>query len=280
MDTVMVLRELWRLRRYVAVVCVLALLTGAALISREYTVGVATARILVDTPKSQVADVSPKGSGLVALQANLLATIMVDGTIKSAIAQRVGVKPNELVGVTTAATDPSASGSSPVSGSSGPSAPSGPDAYALTTQIMTDNAGNTLPIIQLSAQAPTAAAASRLGNAAISSLNDYVVSKAAAQRIPHSDRLNINALNSSPAATEVRGPSKLIGVVVVLLVILIGCAAILGIQALVRGWRAASALEKAEDVPPVSGDLAFEDERRPSLGTEEDSFREALRAHR
>src|SRR5436190_15082089 len=109
MNTVTVLRELWRLRRYVAVVCVLALLAGAALISREYTVGVSTARILVDTPNSQVVGVSPKGSGLVALQANLLATIMVDRTIKSAIAHRVGVQSNQLVGMTGAATDTAAS---------------------------------------------------------------------------------------------------------------------------------------------------------------------------
>lgn len=269
----MVLRELWRLRRYVAGVCVLALLVGGALISREYTVGVATSRILVDTPSSQVVDVSPKGGGLVALQANLLATIMIDGTIKSAIAQRVGVQPNQLVGVTTAATEPTASGPAPVS------TPSGPSAYVLSTQIMTDNAGNSLPIIQLSAQAPTAIAATRLANAATSSLSDYVASKAAAERIPHSDRLEINALNASPAATDVRGPSKIVGVVVVLLVILIGCTAILGIQALIRGWRAASAREQAEkNVSPGAGSLDFEDERLPSLVTEEDSFRNALRA--
>ena len=270
----MVLRELWRLRRYVAGVCVLALLAGGALISRQYTVGVATARILVDTPSSQVVDVSPKGGGLIALQANLLATVMVDGTIKSAIAHRVGVQPNQLAGVTAAATEPSASGPAPVS------APSGPHVYALTTEILTDNAGNNLPIIQLSAQAPTATAASRLANAAITSLNAYVVSKAAVERIPHSDRLDINALNSSPAATEVRGPSKIIGVVVVLLVILIGCATILGIQALVRGWRAASAREQARTVSPGSRNLDWADERVPSLATEEDSFRKALRAER
>lgn len=279
MDLVKLLRELWRLRRYVAGVCVLALLAGGALISREYTVGVATTRILVDTPSSQVVDVSPKGSGLIALQANLLATIMVDGTIKSAIAQRVGVQPNQLVGLTTAATEssasePSSSGSAPVS------VPSGPSVYALTSQILTDNAGNNLPIIQLSAQAPTATTASRLANAAITSLSDYVASKAAAERIPHSDRLDINGLNSSPAATEVRGPSKIIGVVVVLLVILIGCSTILGIQALVRGWRAASAREQAKTVSPGSGNLDWEDERVPSLATEEDSFRKALRAER
>lgn len=274
----MVLRELWRLRRYVAGVCVLALLAGAALISREYTVGTATARILVDTPSSQVADVSPKGVGLVALQANLLATVMVDGTIKSAIARRVGVKPDQLVGVTTAATEPSTGSST--SGPAPVSAPSGPNVYALTTQILTDNSGNNLPIIQLSAQAPTATSATRLADAATASVSDYVASKAAAERIPNSHRLQINALNASPAGTDVRGPSKIIGVVVVFVVILLGCAAILGIQALVRGWRAASARERAGSVSPRSHRRDWEDERAPSLVTEEDSFRKALRAER
>ena len=68
---------------------------------------------------------------------------------------------------------------------------------------------------------------------------------------------------------------------VVLLVILIGCAAILGIQALVRGWRAASAREQAENVSRGAGSLDTGDECLPNalaISTEKDSFRKALHA--
>src|ERR1700754_3007856 len=69
MDTVKILRDLWRLRPVVAGVLVFAMLAGAAVVfklpsleSRKYEVGVATARLLVDTPNSQVVEVAPKGS--------------------------------------------------------------------------------------------------------------------------------------------------------------------------------------------------------------------------
>ena len=44
-----------------------------------YLVGVATTRVLIDTPSSQVVDVSPKGSDTLGVRANLIASLMVDG---------------------------------------------------------------------------------------------------------------------------------------------------------------------------------------------------------
>ncbi|HWI74482.1 MAG TPA: hypothetical protein VNT55_21155, partial [Baekduia sp.] len=74
--------------------------------SRKYDVGIATARILVDTPESQVVDVSPKGSDTLGIRANLLANLMVDGVVKAAIAKRAGLNPNQFYGVAESATDP------------------------------------------------------------------------------------------------------------------------------------------------------------------------------
>ena len=108
MDTVTILRDLWRLRVFVAGMCVLALLGAAAvalklpsLESRRYEVGVATAQILVDTPSSQVVNVAPKGADTTAGRADLLATLMVNGGIKTTIAQLAGIQPNQIVGVTS-----------------------------------------------------------------------------------------------------------------------------------------------------------------------------------
>lgn len=116
------LRELWRRRRHVACVCAVAVLAGIAVMykvpsfqSRQYSVGVATAQILVDTPSSQVAAVTPRGSNTVGAQANLISSLMVDGAIKSEIAQRAGLRPNQLFGVSSGATQPTASGPAPVS---------------------------------------------------------------------------------------------------------------------------------------------------------------------
>ena len=101
MDTVKILRELTRHRLLLSAACLLALLVGAAVLytpslppkSRDYTVGVASASILLDTPSSQVVDVAPRGSDTLGNRANLLASLMVDGDVKNTIAHDAGINP-------------------------------------------------------------------------------------------------------------------------------------------------------------------------------------------
>jgi hypothetical protein len=258
MDIVTMLRDLWRLRLCVAVVCMIAVLAGMLVLykpsippkPRRHDIGVATAQILVDTPQSQVVQVSPAGSALLAEQANVLATLMVDGTIKADIAQRAGIPADEFAGVTTAAVDQSSSGPLAVS------VPSAPHPYVLTTQLLTNNSGQSLPIIALNAQAPDSAAAANLADAAVAGLRAYLSSKAALARIPDAERLQLIGLGAPQVATETRGPSSAIAIVVVIAVLLLGCAGILAALALVRGWRAASAREKLDDAEKLAdGDL-------------------------
>ena len=124
---------------------------------------------------------------------------MVEGTIKTDIAQRAGLKPNQLTGISAAVTVPSASGSA--SGPSPLSVPSGPNVSALTTQILTDSAAQTtFPIIEIDAQAPDRGKAVRLANAAIAGLQAFVSSEAANERIPNADRLSIMSFGISQAA--------------------------------------------------------------------------------
>jgi hypothetical protein len=254
MDTVTILRDLWRHRFVVVAVYLVALIAGLAVIykisflpptleSRNYEVGVATARILVDTPSSQVVEVAPKGSDTLGVRANLLASLMVDGVVKSAIAQRAGLRPNQLVGVTDAATEPG-----PVP------APPGPRAFVLTTKVLTNNSGDQLPIIELDAQAPDRAGAARLAGAAIAGLRDYLDSRAALQQVPDADRLQVTGLGAPQATTQVRGPAKVLAIAAVILIFALGCAAILGVLALVRGWHAAAARER------LGGDLLLDDD--------------------
>jgi hypothetical protein len=260
MATVRILRGIWRLRRYAPGVCVVALLAGVFAThtlsfppkSKSYDVGVATAQILVDTPQSQVvgdsSSVSAAGAqtlGTLGVQANLLAGLMVEGPIKTDIAQRAGLKPNHLIGSSAAVSVPSASGSGSTSAASSVSIPSGQNVYALTTQILTDSAGqNTLPIIEIDAQAPDEAKAVRLANAAVAGLQDFVNSEAAVERIPDGDRLSITSLGISQAGTQTHGPSQLIGVLVALVVLLLGFASIHWVKAVIRGLRRASERER------------------------------------
>ena len=252
MDTVTILRDLWRLRRAVVIVAMLALVAGTAVLykisfppnleSRRYDVGHATARILVDTPSSQVVEVAPKGSDTLGVRANLLASLMVDGVVKSAIAHRAGLPPSELVGISEAASEPV-----PVT-----KAPSRRD-FVLTTRVLTNTGGDQLPIIEIEAQAPDRSGAARLGAAAIAGLRDYLDSKAARQQVPDADRLQVTGLGAPQADTEVRGPAPAIAVLVVLVVFGFGCLWMLIVLALVRNWRSASARdeEPAADEAPL-----------------------------
>ena len=90
MDPATIRYELTRRRRLVGAVLVLAIVVGVlvtnkvslsppGLESRQETVGVASTRVLVDTPGSQVVNVNPKGSETLGERASLLASLMVDG---------------------------------------------------------------------------------------------------------------------------------------------------------------------------------------------------------
>lgn len=244
MSTVSILRRLWRHRILVAVALVLAILAGTAVVyqlpslhSRKYDVGIVTAHILVDTPNSQIVQVSPRGTATLGEQTLLLASLMVDGTIKSAIAQKAGLPPSRLVGVNAAVTEPGASGPAPIV------PPSGRKANVITTQVMTDSAGNNLPIIALQAQAPTSGAAEKLANATLSALRDYLSSRAAAERVSQTNRLQVGELGLNQATTQAMGPSNSLAVIVFVLVFAVECGLIIGIPSLRRAWRAAGQRE-------------------------------------
>jgi hypothetical protein len=249
MDPVTILRDLWHDRRFVGGVCVLAVIAGAAVMyklptfeSRQYDVGVATAQILVDTPSSQVVAVAPKGSDTVGVTANLLATMMIDGPIKSAIAVRAGLQPNQILGATDAAAASAGSAAPPAP----PTSPPSPRAFVLTTHVLSNAVGETLPIVEVNTQAPSSAGAANLAAAAVAGLHDYLDSTAALEQVPSANRLQVSGLGTPQVTPEARGPSDAIGLLVITIVFVLGCAGILGVRALVRGWRAASARERLE----------------------------------
>jgi hypothetical protein len=242
MELVTILRELWRLRLLVVVVALIALLAGLAvafklpsLESRKYEVGVATASVLVDTPNSQVVEVAPKGSDTLGVRANLIANLMAEGVVKSAIAQRAGIPPERLEGIAESA------------GAPAEKPPSSADAYVLTMRVVSTFDGDRLPIIEIEAQAPDAPRAAKLAGAAVTGLRDYLDSKAASEEVPDADRLRVSGLGSPQARDVVRGPKSVFAVAAVLFVFALGCGTILGVLALVRGWRIAAEMEGDND---------------------------------
>jgi hypothetical protein len=236
MQTLTILRQLWRLRLLVAVMGLIALAISLTLAykvsffeleSRKYSVGISTVRILVDTPDSQVVEIAPKGSEALGVRANLLANLMVEGEIKALIAERAGLRPDQLEGV-------SETSSSPVFEST-----PDPRGHVLTTNVIAGADGERLPIIEIEAQAPDAQKAANLAIAAVDGLRGYLDTKAASEQVRNADRLRLSALGAPLARDVVRGPRLAMAVGIGLFVFIVGCAAILGLFALIDAWREA-----------------------------------------
>lgn len=247
MELAKLLRQLWRLRRLVAGVTIVAAATAFLLCyrvslpfhveSRKYEVGVGAGRVLIDTPHSQVVAVAPRGSDTLGIQANLLASLMADGVVKDSIAQRAGLRPSQLDGTAQSVdaplpTDPSAK----------------PRGYQLTTSVVTSTDGSQLPIIEITTQAPDAAGAARLAGAAVTGLRDYVDSRAADEQVAGERRLRVTSLGVAQAREVTRGPRLLVGLAVALLLFSLGCGSILAVGAIARHWSAADEADAGGDL--------------------------------
>jgi len=245
MEFVTVLRELWARRLIVAAVAVAALLAGLLvafqppdLRSRQYDVGVATARALVDTPSSAVVDLGgEEDSTAVAMlpgRAALLATVMVSSPLKEEIAKRAGIPADRLI-AEAAGTTPSGKAASPDKAEQVDDR----DAYRLSVQFETD-----LPLLMLATQAPDPAVAQKIADSALAVLVDHLKSVAGVEGVPDARRLVVKQLGPARAAIETRGPRRLYAIVLALFVFGLGCAAIVGVTWFQRTWRLAAELEK------------------------------------
>lgn len=103
MQLAIALRTLWRHRIILVLGLILAILVGMALAfklpslqSRSFKVGVATEEILIDTPSTQIVDVSPAGAYNLGQTANLLSTVMTQGTVREGVISKAGLVPSRF----------------------------------------------------------------------------------------------------------------------------------------------------------------------------------------
>jgi hypothetical protein len=239
-DSVTILRELWRRRLLVVVVGLLSVGAGWMLAygpsfppkPRSYQVGMATARVLVDTPRSQVVEVAPEGSDMLGARAGMLANLMVYGELEQQIEKRAGLKRDVLI-----------AGSETTGGATAPK-PLTRDSRALTTGVVVNSDLAELPLIKIETQAPTATEAAKLADAAVNGLIAYVDAKAAAERVTPERRLRVAGLGPAQAHLAARGTGKMMGLAVAIFVFLSGCSAIVAVSFMARAWRAAAARER------------------------------------
>jgi hypothetical protein len=237
-DLVLILRELWRKRLLVAIAGILAVVVGMAvayqlpsLSSRQYDVGVATARALLDTPSSAVADLGgEEGNNAVGAlpgRAALLANLLTSAPLKDEIAKRAGVPPSKLIANTPA-----------LAATTRDRRVDDRTAFTLTVQNEVD-----LPLLTVMTQAPDAQTAQRLANSAVAILNQHVSSVAGADSVPAPRRLVVKPLGPARAGISTRGPRRMYALIAAFILFGLACTGIIVVSSLVRTWRLADVMD-------------------------------------
>lgn len=269
MEFVTALRTLWDRRLLVALCGLLAVFAGlytsysftppSTLESKRYTVGIGSAMALVDTPQSQVADLGggedqPSADiGTLSVRASLLASVMTTSPLKEEIAAKAGIAPDKLIAIPPTSSDPGVSGDAKQDLTD-------PKAEILRVTVPNLETGQ-IPLLSVSTQSPDPETAKRLADQSIAILQAHLERVAAGDNVPNERRVVVRPLGAAVAAAETRGPSKVFAVFATIFVFGLGCCVILGVQALVRGWRRAGELERLPHDPsptPMFIDEEFE----------------------
>lgn len=220
---------LWRRRYIVLIALVVALLGGVlltfhvspgfppTLASRVHTSGEASAQVLVDTPRSQIADLNPTGAPYVYERASLLSNVMATAPVQEQLAEQLKLVPGEL-----SVTPPTASIIAPIKATGLATA-----GTALTAVKPTWNLAITidpnLPLLNFTATAPTAADAQALALGAISLLRTQVGGLASREDVPAGERVVVNTIGPPVPTAVVKGFRKAYGFAVTVVLFLAEC---------------------------------------------------------
>jgi hypothetical protein len=164
MELLPILRLAWRRRLALALGVVLALGVGWMSAQRAATnQGVASTRLVVDTPVSTLVDAAPKGAETLGWRTELLADLMTTGSARLQIARQAHVPVQQLVVVNPPL-------DLPVLPTTLPRRAAAVAASTAATSVLTVLADPTLPMISLEASGPSRAAAAALVTAGASAL--------------------------------------------------------------------------------------------------------------
>ena len=183
------LRELWRLRLGVAISFALALFIAVSSIdhvsllppkvsSRQLEIAAASTRVLVDSPRSEIIDLRTDTYAFTSLttRAALLGNVMASAPVREYIARRAKIDPARIEASAPITADVPRDLSEPGSEKRASDILRSTDQYRIDIQ-----SNPTVPILNISAQAPNKDAAERLANGAVDGLRDYLAALAVRQ---------------------------------------------------------------------------------------------------
>lgn len=237
------MRQLWRLKRGVALSLVLALL-AAIWSARQSGLEMATAHteVLVDTPASIMTNLHASSYSIDGLvnRAVVLGNVIASTPLEAKIAQRANV-PAALLRIQAPITVHIAA--LPLDSQN---ARSVTDILKTNEQYRVDIQANpTVPMLDIYAQTPTAQSAAALANATADELKAYVVGLATSQATPAQDQVRIEQLGRATGMVINSGAKYQLAVLVFILTFLLASATTIFVSRVRAGWRMEALSERA-----------------------------------
>jgi hypothetical protein len=257
MDSVDIARQLWRQKKWLAVVLVVAALASTlvsysvslspfGLHRRTLQVAAASSQILVDSPRSTLVDgASTEAFDALAARARIYGEYLSTLQARARIAAISGVSP---ASITT---------SGPFSPESGQVSYQNQTSASRAGEILEEGAQNRLvftaqegvPIISVNAQAATAATAIRLAHASFVTLREYIGNLEAThtQGKPAGNGasdVTVRQLGAPEGGTVGSSNSVMLMALAFAVIVGIGCTLILVLPRMVRRWRSLDHAER------------------------------------
>lgn len=217
---------------------------------RALEMGAASTRVLVDSPRSLVVDLTVETGDIEAItnRALLVGNVMVSAPVRRYIARRARVPLDEL------------KVASPITQQwPRPLAQSGEQKHARdilnspAEYRLNIKANPTVPVIDIFAQGPSAQAAEALANGAVTGMRDYLRDVAAAQGVEARHRVTLEQLGRAQGGVVNEGPGATVAALSFTVVLLACCASLLFFARVRRGWLQEAPARRATSQPRPPG---------------------------
>jgi len=229
-ELIAILRLLSRRPALVAIGAVAAITVGLfALGGETKKTGTASARLALDTAKSQLIHQAPSGADTLTWRTMLLADLAGSRPLTERVANEVGIRSNELVVVQPELTEPVLPAALPTRAATAADVIS--EKYVLTVRF-----DELLPIIALEAVAPGRGAAVRLVEAAMSALKDTGTPE---ESTPQIQGMVVESVGPVRSKAIIDKPQPLLGVAIAITLFGVWSAGVALMPRLLRAWHAA-----------------------------------------
>src|ERR1700722_4105911 len=218
------LRARWLLSTLVAVLAIGAA-TAVRLSSHNVPTGAATVQLLVDSPSSELANLTQSRTPLIA-RAAVFAQVVTSQAVLQSVAEVAKVSADKVTA------------QGPYSGS-GETLDVITPAEARSSQIVAEKAIYRLtflpqqnePVITTTVQAPTPVAAARIANAVYPGVENYITAIQRKGHTPEQDRVTLRQLGPAQTGTVNSGSRGTLMIAAFLGILILGLLAILGTEA-------------------------------------------------